>query len=269
MNGITCYKTQTIDKYFDGLGYNTDTTTDTNNSLLHHHDNENNYEKNKEELENLYGYEDAAPTVWSSSSKTPRRSSLSDASVESRQRRRATIGYKGEIELVLPTGKVARRRSSVGFKDNNENDTDSLLDNNSNGYGCDYEYDPSELWIQKDEYQHINEDVKKIIVESGSSNSFRQQVKKGLCTRGLEPVLSGSTTREEREQSIASVLDEHRIQRSRNDYNGDVLRDIYSFFAMDSQIQATERAMNDEKEVEKYLNVARNIHHRSCRRMSC
>jgi len=272
----SCYKTQSIDKYFDELGYNTFTTTGsigTNNSLLHHHDVEENYEEKKEEMENLYGYEDAAPTVSQSSSRSmPRRSSLSDSSSESRQRRRATIGYRGEMEFVLPTGKKTRRRSSVGFKEDkkDENNIVTTLDKNNVGYDCDYECNPGQLWLQKDEYQHINEDVRKIIHESKSSaQSFQRKIDTGLCTRGLESVLYGSTAKEEREQARASVLEEYRIQKSRNEYNGDVIRDIYSFFAIDSQIQATNRASYDEKEIKNYLEITRNIHHRSSRRMSC
>jgi len=279
---ISCFKTQSIDKHFDELEYNTFSTTssnDTNNSLLHHHDIEDNYEERKEEIENLYGYEPAAPTELSSSSKSmPRRSSLSDSSSKSRQRRRATIGYRDEMVLVLPTGKKTRKRSSIGFKEDNK-DTGSTSEPTSTTttsnyknveYDYDYEYDPSQLWFQRDEYQHINEDVRKIIVESkSSSKSFQQKVDTGLCTRGLEPVLYGSTTKEEREQAKSCVLEEYAIQKSRNIYNGDAIRDIYSFFAIDSQIQATDRASHDEREIENYLKVTRNLHNRRSRRMSC
>jgi len=274
-----CYRTLSIEKHFDEIGYNTTSSAKFSkiDSLLHHHDTDDNYEEKREEIENLYGYEDASPNTSSSTAtKMPRRSSLSDSSSKSRQRRRSTIGYRGEMELVLPTGKKTVRRSSIGFKEEEEEPTTST--STSSDYNDDHDYDPGQLWFQREEYEHINEDVCRIIVESKRSKKhFEEKIEEGLCTRGLEPVLYGNNnnTREQREQAKACVLEEYAVQKSRNEYNDDVIRDIYSFFAIDSQIEANDRASNDQSEIENYLKITRKLHknqNRRCvssRRMSC
>jgi len=286
-----CYRTLSIEKHFDEIGYNTTSSAKFGkiDSLLHHHDTDDNYEEKREEIENLYGYEDASPTTASSSTaatKMPRRSSLSDSSSKSRQRRRSTIGYRGEMELVLPTGKKTVRRSSIGFKEEDEEQqqqptTTSTTGTTGGDFDCnndDRDYDPGQLWFQREEYDHINEDVCRIIVASKRSKAhFEEKIEEGLCTRGLEPVLYGNNnnTREQREQAKACVLEEYAVQKSRNEYNDDVIRDIYSFFAIDSQIEANDRASNDQSEIENYLKITRKLHknqNRRCvgsRRMSC
>ena len=65
--------------------------------------------------EDLYGYGDGAPTVQTSAKRMPRRSSLKNPNACPR---RASIGYTGEVNLVLPAGMTAKKRTSVSFAEN-------------------------------------------------------------------------------------------------------------------------------------------------------
>ena len=83
------------------------------------------------------------------------------------------------------------------------------------------------------------------------------------CTRGLEPLMFGisSATIESKE----SVFEEYNVQKLRGEYDEAHIREMYSFHTIDSQIQASERAEYDAREVETELRLSR----KQYRRMSC
>jgi hypothetical protein len=145
--------------------------------------------------ENLYGYEDAAPTprnptvsstttsttgVVGSTTRTttPRRSSLkgSDKSDYNNKidgqkpPRRASIGYTGEIlTLILPTGETKEKRSSISFAEKADvrmvEPVASMVEN------------PRTLWFQAAEYQHILEKVQDVVehAKAQSGNAKRRR----------------------------------------------------------------------------------------------
>jgi hypothetical protein len=202
--------------------------------------------------EDLYGYGDAAPTARLSTStvRMPRRSSLKNLNDCPR---RASIGYTGEMTLVLPTGETRRKRSSITFADDNEvrevKSVSTLVDN------------PHRLWFQKDEYEHIQKHIVETVEEAKKKGGERPT---WVCTRGLEPIMDSSGSYE-RAEAKESVLGEQAMQRSHKKHDDEYIRDIYQFHTIDSQIKAHERGGRDQEEVAEYLKVTR----RMCRRMSC
>lgn len=225
------------------------TTTDTiSNSLPQQ-------EKKKDSIID-YGYEDASPTLSRSlacselAMRTPRRSSLRTS--ESTLRRRASISYRGEVTFILPNGKQAKKRTSISFeeKENQTKEVKPILDMVDN---------PNRLWFQEEEYVNIKKEIVRILQNESQSIPSKLD-----CTRGLEQILCESA-KEAREQANTSVLEEYSMQQNRGEYNGDSLRQIYSFYTIDSQVEAADRADRDRQEVENYLEDTRKL----WRRRSC
>ncbi|KAG7356234.1 hypothetical protein IV203_000920 [Nitzschia inconspicua] len=209
--------------------------------------------------EDLYGYEDAAPTPRKTGTgTTPRRSSLKGSAGEDGRRagRRASIGYTGEMTLVLPTGATKKKRSSISFADNNNvrevEPVASMVEN------------PRTLWFQKAEYEHILEKVQDLVEHAKSEPVGGKQRPTWVCTRGLENAINSRYV-EERAEATATVLDENRVQKYHKNYDDEYLRQMYRFHSADSQHRAEQMAKKDEKDVEDYLKVTRKM----CRRMSC
>jgi len=204
----------------------------------------------EEKVENLYGYEEATPTPRSSARMQPRRSSLKNSS--STERRRASISYRGEMTLVLPTGEKSVRRTSISFEES-ENQTkevipaSSMVDN------------PYRLWFQAEEYNDIKREIARTIKKSRANTGSESP-----CTRGLEPIMYGDT-KESRVEANTSVLDEYSSQKIRGEYNGNSIRQIYMFHTIDAQVQAERRGRLDQEEIQNYLKDTRTMY----RRMTC
>jgi hypothetical protein len=211
--------------------------------------------------QDLYGYEDAAPTprvatkAVGSTTTMPRRSSLksSDDNIDGSNKppRRASIGYTGEIlTLILPTGETKQKRSSISFAETDDvhmvEPVASLVEN------------PRTLWFQAAEYQHILEKVQDVVEQTkgqqpktsgkGKSSSSSSL----MCTRGLENVIDSQYV-EERAEATAMVLDENRMQKSHKTYDDEYLRSMYRFHTADSQHRAEQLAKKDREEVEEYI----------------
>lgn len=208
--------------------------------------------KAHEREEDLYGYGDGAPTSRDAAvtQRAPRRSSLKMSGAGPR---RASISYSGEMTLNLPSGKSAKKRSSITFNDQSQVQEIVPV--------ADMVDDPNRLWFQKEEYSHIQQKIYAIIdgTKKGDNES-----KALLCTRGLEPLMGGSNYYE-RKEAYENVLEETKMQKAKGQYDDEYIRSIYQFHTVESKVMATERADRDAKEVEKYLQVTRKM----CRRLSC
>lgn len=207
--------------------------------------------------EDLYDYGDGAPTTHKKSNATPRRSSLShDSSEERRGARRASIGYTGEMTLVLPSGETKLKRTSISFADRTDvkevEPVASLVDN------------PNRLWFHATEYEHIKERIYEMIDEAKKHNRSGAERPTWVCLRGLEPILDQRLAGE-RKEAADTLLDEQKAMKRQGNFDQDYLRDMYMFHSVDAQVQAEERAESDAKEVQEYLKITR----RMCRRMSC
>merc|ERR1712048_73807 len=210
----------------------------------------------EEKIENLYGYEEASPTPRSSARMQPRRSSLKNSF--STERRRASISYRGEITLVLPTGEKSVRRTSIKFAEESENEMKevvpvvSMVD------------DPDSLWFRNEEYYDIKQEIALTIRKSKESEHGDVDPPAWVCTRGLEPIMYGGT-REAREEANTSVLEEYSMQRNRGEYDCNLIRQIYSFHTIGAKADAERRGFLDHKEIQNYLKDTRTM----LRRMTC
>jgi len=236
-----------------------------------------------------YGYEDATPapnrsfacseramrTCSERAMRTSLRSSLKSSG--STLRRRASISYRGEVDFILPNGEHGKKRTSITFEEteNRTKEVKPMLDMVDS---------PNRLWFQKEEYANIKQEIVRIIQNNhqnkdispgGASSSSSTSSSNAAsdppltptapeCTRGLEPILCESA-KEAREQANTSVLEEYSMQQNRGEYNDDALRQIYSYYTIDSQVEAAYRGDCDQQEVQKYLEDARNM----WRRRSC
>jgi len=238
----------------------------------------------QQEKENVYGYEDvmtshvssngSSPTIattassrCSSEKMMPRRSSMKKKGSASTKRRRASISYCGEITLTLPTGKETKKRTSISFADE-DTELNQIREAKpvSNMAGV----DPNRLWFQKEEYNFIKREIVRIIkaskkTENKAGEGERRKGGWEICTRGLESIMYGNSTKEARQEANMSVIEEYLMQKSRGEYNDDTIRQIYTFYTIDSQVNAKYKADLDRKEIQDYLKDTRNM----WRRMSC
>jgi len=210
--------------------------------------------------EDLYEYGDGAPTSRTTAApgtgRMPRRSSLKSGCGENPARgRRASIGYTGEMTLVLPTGEKKKKRSSISFMDEPETkEIEPVADMVDN---------PSRLWFQAEEYNHILSKVQDLVEETKVYRKGKDRPS-WICTRGLEPIMDPLQAGV-REEALTTVMDEMRVQKSHKRYDAEYLRSMYRYHTADSQHRANQIAKKDQKEVEDYLKVTRKM----CRRMSC
>jgi len=214
-------------------------------SYLHRYD--------ESEINRNYGCGEPYVALSSSSEcAVPRRSSLKMSGLP----RRASIGYCGEVTLILPTGELKSKRTSISFVNDAENQIKEIKPV--------YEMvdDASRLWFQDDEYLHIKKEIYNI-VKSSTNKSYKKS-KSRYCTRGLEN-FTDVDSEETREEAKKNVIQEYLLQKARGEYDDESIRQIYTFHTIESQVKATERAKNDAKDIEKYLKSARNIN----RRASC
>merc|ERR1712157_530953 len=97
----------------------------------------------------------------------PRRSSMKKNDSESTKRRRASISYRGEITIVLPTGEITKKRTSISFADE-ETELNQIREIKpvSNMEGV----NPNRLWFQEEEYDFIKQEIVRILRQSAKEN---------------------------------------------------------------------------------------------------
>ena len=122
--------------------------------------------------------------------------------------------------------------------------------------------DPEALWFQDDEYDVIKEKTVAII-HRASINGEKENGRK-LCTRGLEKWMTPERTEVKKRQAWDNVLNEQYLQQQDGEYDEEQLAMMYKYSTARSQVEASKRALQDEKEIESYLASTR----RYARRMS-
>jgi hypothetical protein len=208
-------------------------------------------EETNERLE-VYGYEEAAPDIYTHHhpraqrhssmpmmTATPRRSSMKQSG--STTRRRNSITYRGENEVRLPGQLFVHRRTSLGFSDEDSvsyiEPAQNLVDN------------PEELWFQQHEIDHIREKAATLIKEA-QEGEIEVYARKH-CLRGLERRLDETIFKIKKNQAMDSVLSAQRYVK------GEDLAQRYKTTTARSQKDAQLRANADEKAVEEYLRAER------------
>jgi hypothetical protein len=228
----------------------------------------------KEEDEAMldYGYGDAEPNIAHSHTKMPRRSSLSNQNDANRRAmRRASIGYTGEMTLVLPNTKAEiQKRRSITFSDDqtvhsfetmDDPDADDEILNNKR-----------QLWFRDEEYRHIERNIRNLINDTRYTKDRPTWVQEQL--RGLESVLDdddANRTVAERHNTIQMVLEDQERQRQGGYYDEHAISAEYQYNSMDATVVANERAKQDEQEIQGYMEKTKQLRNklRQQRRMSC
>ena len=214
-----------------------------------------------------YGYDDAsesapAEAAASTTNKFPRRSSLKSSDPSTRQRRRASISYKGEIQVVLPDKTVVKRRTSVSFPSGDDGDEDG----NNNEQLAEVKLvtpaseltdKPERLWFQAEEYKNIKRRAKVLIElmrEDPDRFTPEHLEELNLCTRGFDNYVSHEQHKAHRERSRIgglAVLAEQRRQRlkGRGQYDDESIGFASQYHTAASQQRALYLAQRDYAEV--------------------
>ena len=213
------------------------------------------YEDPDTHANNKYGYEDPdAAKLQNQSgsffhSRQARRSSMKQEGA-TRTRRRASIQTVGMIEVKLPgQAKPLLRRTSIDFMEFCTVEVPSTVE------------DPNELserWISTDEYKKIEHDNNKIV------KAIVKGTEKHFCTRGLESQLAKEAHRSKKD-SHQAVWEEQSRQKEDGTFDEAILMEKYRLSAIQSKIDAAERAEQDTADIEAYLKSTRKM----MRRMSC
>ncbi|KAG7373483.1 hypothetical protein IV203_034207 [Nitzschia inconspicua] len=214
-----------------------------------------------------YGYGDAVPdsdrdTSVSVTTRMPRRSSMKGSSNNKYPRRRASMGACCEsstIEVQLP-GQIGpiRRRRSITFEEKvNVQKVEPAIS---------LAEDPSALWLQDREYDFISAKILTLMQHVHESDSVAVDSDgtllingKSVESRGLEQHLTPELTELNKARARDCVMHEQFMQRQVGDYDEDTLANIYKFSTIRSQRQATQRATQDAKEAEEYLQSTRQM----------
>ena len=170
-------------------------------------------------------------------------------------RRRASIGYTGEIEVSLPgQDQPVKRRTSISFDEKVKVKSVSPVSQMTDR--------PEELWFQDDEYDRMKQKSFEIVdrVELGMTGG------KKYCTRGLEKLMQKNQEASmiKKYDAWDAVLNEQFSQRESGTFNDVNIANALRFKTMNSQREANLRAQGDADEIEKYVRTTR----RMMRRMS-
>jgi hypothetical protein len=196
--------------------------------------------------------------------KVPQRSSLKSLSSYTSSSRSTTSSQNQRQRQQLPK----RSNSAIQFEEEvyvrEIRSAKSLVKNTNNNSSAD-----EVLWFQENEYNDIRNKTFKLVSRvnkdgivkieqpqqsqslDDSSKSLGSSTKGGLtkqrkyCTRGLERLLHPEETRVKRAQAYDAVLCEQYLQKEDDQYNDQIIADIYKQSCKRSQIQACRIAFKD------------------------
>jgi hypothetical protein len=219
--------------------------------------------------DDMYGYGEAVPdsalkrNTGSTYPNAPRRSSMKGSSSTRRQHatRRASVGmcYDTTIDGNLPgTKDPVKRRRSICFENNVSVQrvipAVSLVE------------DPTALWLQDNEYDFISTKIRTLLDHVRHSDAVTIDPNGGLSingtsyeSRGLEHLLTPEISELQKTRAVDCVLQEQFMQRQVGDYDEDSLANIYKFTTVRSQREATNRAHQDAKVADQYLESTRRM----------
>jgi hypothetical protein len=191
-----------------------------------------------------YGYGDdveetAAPTF----EKARRRSSLKQAGSS----RRSSIGYTGEVTVMLPgRSEPLRRRTSIAFNDYDEVKTVEPVSSLTN--------EPEKLWYQSEEYDLIKKRIFKLLDLAASAHPDDK-----ICMRGLESHLAEEKQKLKEEQHLAwyAVFLEQYEQRNEGVFDDEIVSKLYELSTVDSKMLAMQRGRQDAADIESYTKKTR------------
>jgi len=111
------------------------------------------------------------------------------------------------------------------------------------------------LWFQENEYNEIKHKTFKLISRVNKDTGVAGSSGKKYCTRGLERFLHPEETQVKRSQAYDAVLCEQYLQKEENQFNDQIIADIYKQSTRRSQIQACRMGSDDATTAEKILGT--------------
>jgi hypothetical protein len=167
--------------------------------------------------------------------------------------RRNSITPKGEMEITLPPTKKGDsptrviRRTSLTFKETAVVRTIEPAHSLSS---------KTDLWFQDDEIKQIQQEVTALVVQN-TQNGRDLGTDNDSCVRGLESLMHPETTYMKRGVAWDAVFNEQYLQLKEGVLEEHHMANLYKFSSMRSRRDAVLRAMQDEREVAKYLQSTR------------
>eukprot|EP00526_Cylindrotheca_closterium_P014829 CAMPEP_0113643664 /NCGR_PEP_ID=MMETSP0017_2-20120614/22968_1 /TAXON_ID=2856 /ORGANISM="Cylindrotheca closterium" /LENGTH=275 /DNA_ID=CAMNT_0000555209 /DNA_START=85 /DNA_END=912 /DNA_ORIENTATION=+ /assembly_acc=CAM_ASM_000147 len=176
--------------------------------------------------------------------RTPRRSSMK----QDGKPRRSSIGYRGEIEVMLPgEARPTRRRRSISFDNDEILDIEPVTDINP---------DKKEMWFQDEEYDVMQQKahmMSEFVIMGGEEMAKKRNIE----TRGLEKLYDYEKVEETQQMAYRSVFIEQGFQREEGEFNPEVVSCLYKVASMKSSAGAIARANADEADIEEYTRETR------------
>ena len=202
-----------------------------------------------------YGYEDAAPTVSIKHeydrTKVPRRSSMRQEGAP----RRASIGCATaksiEVRVRGERFPVVRRRSIDFARSVRVKEVTPIVKLNQN---------EEELWLQGEDFRQMKEERKKVVKSAIKGNQ-------DVDMRGLEKYIDKSI-RQAKQVAWDTVLIEQDEQELAGHFSDEKLAEVYKHYTRDSPAKAYQKAQEDKKIIEDYINTPR-TQKLMMRRLSC
>ncbi|KAL3930684.1 MAG: hypothetical protein SGBAC_011656 [Bacillariaceae sp.] len=176
--------------------------------------------------------------------RTPRRSSMKQEG----KPRRSSIGYKGEIDVMLPgQAQPTRRRRSISFDQDDIFEVQPVTEINP---------DTKEMWFQDEEYDAMQTKAQ-MTSEFVRMGGEAMAKKKNIETRGLEKMYDYERVEENQQLAYRSVFMEQGFQREEGEFNDEVVSCLYRVASVQSQARAIARANADEADIEEYTRETR------------
>lgn len=190
----------------------------------------------------------------SSHAMPPRRSSLKCGGSNARRSRRASISYKGEIDVTLPDRSTVRRRVSIGFSNANDvKEVESLTN---------LAISKEELWVPR-EQEGINKERAYVVAEYARKLDAATLERKNVYIRGLERQLNPKAVRKCIKTGQWTVLDEQAHQRSQGVWCDETMSSAYREATAVSVAAAQRLAAEDYNVVKEEHEVIRRMMRRA------
>lgn len=163
--------------------------------------------------------------------------------------RRESIKTGKEITLKLPSQDKVRKQRSISFCNdvkvrsvNSFTDMDGLSD---------------ELWFKDEDYEGMVKSSMEIVDKVKESEEMKDTSEHEEDARGLEKFIEADQVLENKYWAWDTVLDEQETQREMGYWNDDMIAEAYQSSTADAAKAAAERAKRDQKDIDEYLQSAR------------
>lgn len=114
-----------------------------------------------------------------------------------------------------------------------------------------------ELWFKDEDYEGMVKSSMEIVDKVKESEEMKDTSEHEEDARGLEKFIEADQVLENKYWAWDTVLDEQETQREMGYWNDDMIAEAYQSSTADAAKAAAERAKRDQKDIDEYLQSAR------------